>query len=135
MAGNVPERVVLVIEDDPGVSSFLQQALTDDGYEVLLANTSDAALSSLDTVQPDLITLDLNLPGIGGAQLLRTIRQRPKLRQVVVVIVSGERHVEPALRDLAQAVVVKPFELSDLMATIRDLAPPPAISAEQEHNG
>jgi two-component system, OmpR family, phosphate regulon response regulator PhoB len=74
-------------------------------------------------VQPDLITLDLNTPGIGGVQLLQAIRQRADFERVPVIVVSAELRIADAVRELAQAVVAKPFNLDDLTTSIRDLLP------------
>jgi CheY-like chemotaxis protein len=59
--------IILVVEDDPRVRDLLQSVLTDEGYDVMVAENSEQALTTVATVWPDLITLDLDLPGITGA--------------------------------------------------------------------
>jgi CheY-like chemotaxis protein len=117
-------RVILVIEDDHEVRAFLGDALRDEGYQVLLAESGEAALEHLTTVQPDLITTDLNLPGIGGGQLIQALRQQPAAEKVPIIVVSGEANIEISVREPIQAVVPKPFNLEKLLSTIRTFLPP-----------
>jgi DNA-binding response OmpR family regulator len=123
MDNDVSAKVILVVEDDPAVQELLGETLKDEGYQVLLAKTGEAALEQLRSVQPDLVTLDLNLPGLSGAQLLRAIRERLGLQHVPVIIVSAQLGIDAAGQKLAQAVVPKPFNLQELLDTIERLMP------------
>jgi CheY-like chemotaxis protein len=73
--------VILVIEDDPSVRTLLRDIFVEEDYDVLLAESGEKALVTLTTVRPDLITLDLDLPGINGAAVLRPCanRKRPRV--------------------------------------------------------
>ena len=74
--------VILVIEDDPITRDLLRQLFAGAGYVVLPAADGDAALSALTTIRPDLVTLDLDLPGISGAEVLTSIRRVKGLRRL-----------------------------------------------------
>jgi len=71
----MPQRV-LVVDDEPPSVRMVAANLRIRGYEVLTATTGEAALTSLDAHQPDLVVLDLGLPGIGGLEVLRRLRSR-----------------------------------------------------------
>jgi two-component system, OmpR family, phosphate regulon response regulator PhoB len=127
--------VVLVVEDDPRVRELLTEVLSDEGYDVIPAANGEEALTTVTTVWPSLITLDLDLPGISGATILQALREQHETRELPVVIVSAKSHIAANVRELAQAVVSKPFELDDLIAIIRSFVPPPKSgtdSAETE---
>ena len=125
------ERVViLVVEDDPLARELLQGVLTDEGYDVLAAENGEQALTTLGTVWPALITLDLDLPGIAGDQILTELRRSDESRALPVVIVSAKHPIPRAVRELADAIVPKPFDLDELLGVIRGLVPPP--DREQE---
>jgi DNA-binding response OmpR family regulator len=124
--------VILVVEDDPLAQDLLQDALTEEGYAVMLAADGATALAALETVVPDLVTLDMQLPGIDGVQLLELMRQRETLRDVNVVIVSGMDPLPDRAHDLAQAVVQKPFALDGLLAVVHRFVPPPDHAASSE---
>jgi DNA-binding response OmpR family regulator len=66
--------VILVVEDDPRVRELLTDVLSDEGYEVIAAANGDEALTTITTVWPALITLDLDLPGISGDLILQALR-------------------------------------------------------------
>jgi two-component system, NtrC family, response regulator AtoC len=124
MAEDMHTHVILVVEDNHDVQEFLREALSEEGYRPLVVENGEAALAALETVQPDVITLDLNMPGIGGVQLLQAIRQRDGFERVPVIVVSAEMRIADAVRELAQAVVAKPFNLDELTTIIHDLLPP-----------
>jgi two-component system, OmpR family, phosphate regulon response regulator PhoB len=117
--------VILVVEDDPRVRELLVEVLSDEGYDVIPAANGDEALTTITTVWPALITLDLDLPGVSGAMILQTLRERNETRDLPVVIVSAKHHVAADVRHLAQAVVPKPFELDELLTIIKGFVPPP----------
>jgi two-component system phosphate regulon response regulator PhoB len=117
--------VILVVEDDPLARELLQSVLTDEGYDVMAAETGEQALTALSTVWPALITLDLDLPGISGDLILAELRRRDATRALPVVVVSAKLPIPGAVREMAQAVVPKPFDLDELLSVIRRFVPLP----------
>lgn len=111
-------RLILIVEDDPGIGALLEDSLVDYGFHVRLATTANQAFQVLETVRPALITLDLGLPTISGRRFFHLLRQNPATTAIAVVIISAERVIEPALQTLAQAVLPKPFTLDQLIETI-----------------
>lgn len=117
--------LVLVIEDDPPVRALLNDVLQDEGYAVMTVHDGAAALRVLESVRVDLITLDLDLPGITGDELLYMLERR-KLRVPPVVMITSGTPVPRAIRQLAERVLDKPFDIDDLVRTVKELLPHPA---------
>src|SRR3954471_1555383 len=118
-----PDRVViLVVEDDPLVRELLSSVLTDEGYEVMAAEHGQQALAAIGTIWPNLITLDLDLPGIAGDLILAELRLRTETHELPVVIVSAKHPIPSAVHTMAQAIVPKPFDIDELLTVVRRLA-------------
>ncbi len=113
---------VLVVEDDNDIREVLVEALTDDGYGVEWANNGLAGLRRVQLRPPQLVILDLMIPGLDGLGFIRECRQDPRCAELNVIVVSahpGERIGEID----AQAVMQKPFNLPDLLDKVAELAP------------
>lgn len=106
---------VLVIDDDPGVRDYMEALVARQGYEVFAAADGEEALRNLPVSQPDLITLDVVLPGMDGLQVLDKLKQL--LPDVPVVMLSGHgqaRNIVEAMRRGASDFLRKPFEVEEL---------------------
>jgi two-component system response regulator AtoC len=112
----VSERFrVLVIDDDPGVRDYLGALVSRRGYEVFAHPSGEEALRKLDADRPDLVTLDVVLPGMDGLETLRRLKER--LPEVPVVMLSGHgqaRTIVEAMRLGATDFLRKPFEVEEL---------------------
>lgn len=111
--------VILVVEDDQAIASLLCDVLGEHGYHCTHVDGADGALRVLGTIRPALITLDLGLPGVSGRTLLQLIRAQEGVSRIPVVVISAERVIEAQLCDASQAVLAKPFDVDQLVATIR----------------
>lgn len=114
--------VVLVVEDDPPVRELLQDVLQDEGYEVVAAHDGTMALQIVSSLKVDLITLDLDMPGLTGSELIMVLRKR-KIMMPPVVIVTGQIPVKRAIKQMAQAVITKPFDIDEFVGAVLDLLP------------
>ncbi len=122
MAARTDNPVVLVIEDDPSVRELLADVLNEVDYEVVAVPDGSAALRTMQVLHIDLITLDLDLPGLPGSDLLRIIHERKHPVPPVIVITSSA----PLSRELqaqVQGVMAKPFDVDDLISMIRQILP------------
>jgi CheY-like chemotaxis protein len=126
--------VILVVDDDVAIRLLIQDILDDVQYKVILAADGSAALTVMETVVPDLVTLDLDMPGIHGGQVLELIRQQDHLCDVNVVIISSAMNIAPRVRKLAQAFLRKPFDIDELLDVIHRLTPPPGAERGKELN-
>ncbi len=124
--------VILVVDDDVAIRLLIQDILDDVQYKVLLAADGSTALTAMETVVPDLVTLDLDMPGIHGEQVLELIRQHDQLRDVNVVIISSAMIIAPRVKKLAQAILRKPFDIDELLDVIQRLTPPPDPECSNE---
>ena len=88
---------VLVVDDEPPIVRAVAANLRVRGFEVLTASTGEAALTAVETHQPDCIVLDLGLPGIDGLEVLRRLRTWTEIPVVVLTAIDGERDKVAAL--------------------------------------
>ncbi len=110
---------MLCIDDDPGFLEVLKSLLEKRGYDVLLAQSGKEALSMLEDFSPDLILLDIMMPGMDGWETLRKIRGMGCHVPVVVLTVLYEpEYRERSLAAGADAVITKPIEKAILFRTI-----------------
>ena len=106
---------ILIIEDDISIGNVLEEALTKEGYGVLRAYSGTEALYVLSQEKPDLVLLDLMLPGLNGEEVL------PKIKGIPVIVVSAKVDVDSKVELLlggAVDYVTKPFQIKELLARI-----------------
>jgi len=116
------ERVALVVEDDDEAASLVRILLEAEGFEVLRASSAEEALQMAPQQRLDLITVDIQLPGIDGWQFLTSIRADPTLGTVPVVVISGTSQGPPvALAGGAAAVLEKPVSRAVLAGALTAL--------------
>lgn len=107
---------ILIIDDDPHINSIVSKALKAEGYTVSQAFSGTEALMVLKNEKPDLILLDLMLPGLSGEELL------PQIKNVPVIVVSAKADVTNKVDLLlggAADYVTKPFDMNELLARIK----------------
>ena len=108
-------KTIAVIDDDQPIGDMLEELLRQEGYGVLRAYSGTEALYLLSRHRPDLILLDLMLPGLSGEEVL------PRIQDIPVIVVSAKVEVEDKVRlllDGAVDYVTKPFEPRELLARI-----------------
>jgi len=111
---------VLVVEDDRTLARGLIMNLELEGFRVLHAATGDAGLELALDVAPDVIVLDLMLPGLSGFELVRSLRERERATPVLVLSARGETTDKVEALGLgADDYVTKPFSLREVVARIR----------------
>ena len=84
-----PKKTILIIEDEKTLSFILAQQLAEEGFEVLEAIDGEEGIKKIKEEKPDLILLDLILPGIDGFEVLSKMREDPALAQIPVIILSN----------------------------------------------
>jgi two-component system, cell cycle response regulator DivK len=118
-------RRILVVDDNEDNLCIVRDLLTATGYVVLEAETGEAGLTLAQRDRPDLILMDVDLPGMDGYEAARRIRALPALRQVPIVAVTADGVGDDARATAAgcDARVAKPFSPRELLATVRGLVP------------
>jgi len=111
---------ILVVDDEEGIRFLYKEELEEEGYEIELAEDGEEALAKLTRSRPDLVTLDLKMPGMGGLAVLEKIREQDKELPVIICTAYGDYK-----RDLAtwasDAYVVKSSDLTELKRVIKEL--------------
>jgi len=108
-------KTIAIIEDDIHIGNMLEEVLTKDGYGILRAYSGTEALLLLSQKTPDLILLDLMLPGLSGEELL------PKIKSIPVIVLSAKIDVDHKVTLLLEGAVdyvTKPFHTGELLARI-----------------
>src|SRR5215469_17008510 len=113
------DTTILVVDDEPQLRRVMRTTLTDLGYTVMDAKTGEEALQTFRETQPDLILLDLNMPGIGGLETCRAIRESSEVPIIILSVRNTEREKVQALDAGADDYVTKPFGIEELLARIR----------------
>ena len=115
----IENRTVLLIDDEPQIRRVLRASLTSQGANVLDVQNGEEALDLLRQKTVDLILLDMNMPGMGGLETCRAIRNGWNVPIIVVSVRESERDKIDALDAGADDYVSKPFSFDELMARIR----------------
>jgi two-component system KDP operon response regulator KdpE len=110
---------ILVVDDEPQIRRMMRATLTSSGYQVDEAKTGEEALEKLRSYQPDLVLLDLNMPGMGGLEACRTMRDGSDVPIIILTVRNAEKEKVDALDAGADDYVSKPFGMQELMARIR----------------
>jgi DNA-binding response OmpR family regulator len=111
---------ILIIEDDPSLLMGLTMNLRREGYRVRTAHDGPRGLEELERERPDLVVLDLMLPGVDGLEILRRIRADDATLPVVVLTALGSEQDKVKGLDLgASDYVTKPFSIAELQARVR----------------
>jgi two-component system, OmpR family, phosphate regulon response regulator PhoB len=115
---------ILIVEDEAALVELLRYNLEAAGYDVHVAMTGDAAEAALADQRFDLVLLDWMLPEIAGIELCRRIRQRPKTRNLPVIMLTARGEEADRIRGLstgADDYVVKPFSVDEVLARVKAL--------------
>lgn len=115
----IENRTVLLIDDEPQIRRVLRTSLSSQGANVLDVQNGEEALELLKHQTVDLVLLDLNMPGMGGLETCRAIRQGWNMPIIIVSVRESDRDKVEALDAGADDFVGKPFSFDELMARIR----------------
>src|SRR6266481_786810 len=110
---------ILVVDDEPQIRRVLRSTLAARGYVITDARTGEEALEWVRKKPPDLVLLDMNMPGMGGIEACREIRRASDAPIIMLTVRNAERDKVSALDAGADDYVVKPFSIEELLARIR----------------
>jgi two-component system KDP operon response regulator KdpE len=129
---------ILVVDDEPQIRRVMRTTLSTHGYVITEAKTGEEAVEAVRKERPDLVILDINMPGMGGIEAAREIRAMCDAPIIMLTVRSAERDKVMALDAGADDYVTKPFGIEELLARIRAAlrryapgdAMPPFVSKE-----
>ncbi len=129
------KHLVLVVDDEPDITALVAYHLAKEGYRVSTAASGPEALRAVTEQRPDLVVLDLMLPGQSGYEVLEELRRKEDTRDIGVVVLTARREEGDRIKGLtlgADDYLVKPFSPRELVlrvgAVLRRLASPPVAS-------
>ena len=117
-------RTVLLADDSVTAQNMGRRILVDAGYEVITVNNGSSALKKITEEKPDLIVLDVYMPGYGGLEVCQRIREAPETARIPVLLTVGKLEpfkADEARRVRADAFIIKPFEASELLTALTSL--------------
>jgi two-component system, OmpR family, KDP operon response regulator KdpE len=110
---------ILVVDDEPQIRRVMRTTLSSNGYAVVEAKSGEEALETIRKEHPDLVLLDVNMPGMGGLKACREIRDQSDVAIIMLTVRDTEHDKVLALDAGADDYVVKPFSMEELLARIR----------------
>ncbi|MGP1522208.1 MAG: response regulator transcription factor [Treponema sp.] len=110
---------ILIVEDDSGISDFLQLELEHEGFDVLHAEDGRKALELFESGAPDIILLDIMLPKLNGLEVLRRIRKTSRVPVIMLTARGDTLDKVSGLDSGADDYLAKPFEIEELLARMR----------------
>ncbi|MFW6116032.1 MAG: response regulator transcription factor, partial [Chloroflexota bacterium] len=128
-----PRRTVLIAEDEPALAAAIATTVSLEGLETVIASTGEEALSLARQLRPDLVLLDVMLPGMSGIEVCATLKTSPETDQIPVVLVTAKSEREDRALGIAagaSAYVTKPFSPVQLIDLVKKAL---AQDAEDSH--
>ncbi len=115
---------ILIVEDEPNIVVPLQFLMERNGYRVSVASTGEDAMASILSFIPDLILLDITLPGIDGFEVCQAVRNIPEQQHTKIIFLSAMGRDMDIAKGMAiggDAYITKPFSNADVVKRVRDL--------------
>jgi twitching motility two-component system response regulator PilH len=112
---------ILVVDDSPTDQQFLREVLSGSGYQVVCASGAEEAIAKAKTLRPDLILMDVVMPGVNGFQATRQLVQDEATRHIPVIICTTKQQETDrfwGLKQGAKDYITKPVDAADLLAKI-----------------
>lgn len=111
---------ILIVDDEPAIVRVLQRSLLARKYEVLTSHDGEQALQLAEQHHPDLILLDINLPGLSGIDICKRLRAQSQLPSIIVISVHNKEREKVKMLDAgADDYIAKPFGIDEVLARIR----------------
>jgi two-component system, response regulator, stage 0 sporulation protein F len=110
---NITSATVLVIDDQPGIRRLMAEVLQEDGYNVAIAANGYEALQKVKEITPQLILMDMKMPGMDGLETFRELKKLGKAERVIMMTAYGELElVKEAMSLGAYKYITKPFDIN-----------------------
>lgn len=117
-------KKILVVDDEADINQMLAEQLSDVGYETIVASDGNEALRKIQLIKPDLVILDVVMPGLDGPSVCAALKEDPRTKNIPVIFLTGLRPKEDELRGVeigGYPVFAKPFNFEELLGTVREM--------------
>ncbi|HEX3032165.1 MAG TPA: response regulator [Bacillota bacterium] len=120
MTTDTESKYILVVDDQMGVRRLLYEAFNEQGYQVGLAANGPEALDKINERWPDVILMDMKMPGMSGLEVLRALKERPGDPKVILMTAYGELEIVAEAMALGVTeYVTKPFDINEVRELVR----------------
>ena len=114
---------ILIVEDDVSLRRLFSRVLTDEGYQVEVAEDGQEAMNALENNPPHVMVLDMNIPFISGFEIIRFVRNHDELKDIRIVVVSANTNVPSTDEaEMADVVLLKPVSMEQLKTMVSRMA-------------
>ncbi|MBU5690059.1 MAG: response regulator [Candidatus Aenigmatarchaeota archaeon] len=114
---------IMVVDDEESILILVKEVLEQEGFQVDTASDGKECLNKLKTVKPDLIVLDMMMPGMTGKDVLEKIRENPETKKIKVIFLTVARMSEVGKKEVAKLgisdYITKPFDNNDLVDRVK----------------
>ena len=117
-------KEILIVDDEPNIVVPIQFLMEQQGYKVMVAERGEDALDLIYQYKPDLVLLDIMLPGIDGYEVCEIVRLNPNFRKVKIIFLTAKDREEEIAKGLALGAddyITKPFSNTELVAKVKEL--------------
>jgi len=119
------KKKIMIVDDEQSVLEIVKAIFENEEFEVITAESGQNCLNKLETIKPDLILMDMMMPGITGRETTKKIRDNPKTKNIKIMFVSVARLSEVGLNELKELnvldYVTKPFDNNDLVRRVKKI--------------
>ena len=118
------DKTILLVDDEPDILKMLEVRLKKSGYNIIMAPTGEECLQKAEKEHPDLVLLDILLPGISGFEVARQLKAKASTKDIPVIIVTaliGKDVENKGLERGADYFISKPFDPEELLAKIKTI--------------
>jgi len=118
----MPKQTILIVDDDEQERDILYQTVQTAGYEVLFANDGESAIERAQSLQPDIILMDIIMPGLNGFNTTRKISKHPDTKHIPIIFISNKAMESDrtwGMMSGAKAYITKPFDSQEVLDAIQ----------------
>jgi len=117
------KKIILTVDDEVPITNMLKSVLEPEGFKVVVANGGEEALKKLEKLRPDLVLLDMLMPGMSGRELCQKIKSDPKSKSLKVVFLTVINETPAGKKEMKRLNVLdyitKPFQVDDFLQRVK----------------